>query len=219
MLGWVKYQFNSFLFFLGGGGLFLFVLFSLAFSYPGFPPQQHRKTSQKNNLFRGASWLNRRTKDHFIFFIHEGGVHARGCMAKNTKMRVSKTLLDKYQPTLHCRFERWFLSSSEVAVSIFPPRLTNTETRGKQLKTLPLFSRKPGKARFPLFTRQYYEPILLFFFLRNLRVVSRPNFLHLSWFLPTLDSIDVFYSGLFHFFFLSKHIWRCLKLNLCNKRM
>ena len=31
--------------------------------------------------------------------------------------------------------------------------------------------------------------------------MSRPNFLHLSWFLPTLDSIDVFYSGLFHYFF------------------
>lgn len=121
-------------------------------------------------------------------------------MPKNTKMRVSKALLDKYQPTLHCRFERWFLSSSEMAVGIFPPRLTNTETRGKQLKTLTLFSRKPDKARFTRFTRQYYEPILLFF-LRNLRVVSRPNFLHLSWFLPTLDSIDVFYSGLFHYFF------------------
>jgi len=127
-------------------------------------------------------------------------------MPKNTKMRVSKALLDKYQPTLHCRFERWFLSSSEIAVGIFPPRLTNTETRGKQLKTLTLFSRKSGKTRFPLFTRQYYEPILLFFFLRNLRVLSRPNFPHFSWFLPTLDSIDVFYSGLFHYFFMETYL-------------
>ena len=101
--GWNINLIRFFFFFAGGGRYFLFfifVLFSLAFSYPGFPPQQHRKTSQKNNLFRGASWLNRRTKDHLIFSFTKEAYMLEAVCRRIQKWEFQRLYLTSINP--HC---------------------------------------------------------------------------------------------------------------------